>query len=53
MGKNSCNSKIMTQIAHSNPQIFVYASMDVSNFAKRKTALKEFLKLYNNQIPKA
>jgi hypothetical protein len=46
-------AKIMTQIVYLITQIFVYAYVDVSNFAKRKSALKNILKFIKKQTPEA
>jgi hypothetical protein len=46
-------AKIMTQIVYSITQIFVCASIDVSNFAKRKSALINILKFIKKQTPEA
>jgi hypothetical protein len=46
-------AKILTQFAYSNPQIFVCAYLDVSNFAKRKSALANILKFIKKQTPEA
>jgi hypothetical protein len=46
-------AKNLTQIVYLNPQIFVYTYMDVSNFAKRKSALTNILKIIKKQTPEA
>jgi hypothetical protein len=52
-GKFPLFAKIMTQIVYLITQIFVYAYVDVSNFAKRKSAPESILKFIKKQTPKA